>query len=72
MRTPTSALAPGMIRRVVLSLANAAVDRVRKRHPKTKANTKSFQQRFNSARGGGERRQALIFATAPNLLELTT
>ena len=61
-----------MIRRVVLRRANAAVDRVRARRPTAKANTQSFQQRFNSARGGSARLQALIFANAPNVLDLTT
>ena len=71
-RTPNSALALGSIRRVVLSLANAAVDRVRKRRPKTTANPKSFQQRLNSARGGSDGRPALIFAQAPRVLDLPT
>lgn len=70
VRTPNSALVLGMIRRVVLSLSNAAVDRARKRNPKTKANTKSFWQRFLSARGGRERLQALIFAQNPAVLDL--
>lgn len=60
----------GMIRRVVLSLANAVVDLARKANPKTKANTKTFRQRFRSSRGGRERLQALIFAKVPDLLDL--
>lgn len=71
VRTPNSALVLGMIRRVVLSLSNAAVDRARKANPKTKFNTKKFQQRFRSARGGRERLQALIFAKNPALLDLS-
>lgn len=70
VRTPTAAHVLGTIRRVVLSLANAAVDQARKRNPKTKHNTKSYQQRFRSARGGRERLQALIFAKFPNVLDL--
>ena len=70
VRTPNSALVLGMIRRVVLSLSNAAVDLARKAEPKTKFNTKKFQQRFRSARGGRQRLQALIFAKSPALLEL--
>ena len=70
VRTPRSALVLGMIRRVVLSLSNAAVDRARKKNPKTKSNTKSFRQRFLSARGGRERLQALIFAQNPAVLDL--
>lgn len=71
VRTPHSALVLGMIRRVVLSLANAAVDRVRRANPKTKFNTKKFQQSFRSARGGRQRLQALIFAKSPAVLELS-
>lgn len=70
VRTPNAARVLGTIRRVVVSLANAAVDRARAKHPKTKHNTRTFQQRFRSARGGRERLQALIFAKAPNVLDL--
>jgi hypothetical protein len=70
VRTPRAARVLGTIRRVVLSLANAAVDRARKKNPKTKSNTKSFQQRFRSARGGRERLHALVFAKSPNVLDL--
>jgi len=70
VRTPRAARVLGTIRRVVLSLANAAVDKARKNHPKTKSNTKTFQQRFRSARGGRERLQALVFAKSPNVLDL--
>ena len=70
VRTPNSALVLGMLRRVVLSLSNAAVDRARKNNPKSKFNTKSFRQRFISARGGRERLHALIFAKKPVVLDL--
>jgi hypothetical protein len=70
VRTPTAAHVLGTIRRVVLSLANAAVDQARKQNPKTKYNTSSFQQRFRSARGGQERLHALVFAKFPNVLDL--
>lgn len=70
VRTPRSALVLGMIRRVVLSLCNAAVDQARQKNPKTKSNTKSFRQRFLSARGGRERLHALIFAQKPAVLDL--
>jgi hypothetical protein len=71
VRTPNSALVLGMIRRVVLSLSNAAVDRAREANPRSKFNTKSFRQRFLSARGGRERLHALIFAKNPAVLSLT-
>ena len=54
----------------MLSLSNAAVDKARKTNPKTKSNTKSFRQRFLSARGGRERLQALILAQHPAVLDL--
>lgn len=70
VRTPNSALVLGMIRRVVLSLSNAAVDKARKANPKSKFNTKNFRQRFLSARGGRERLHALIFTKSPAVLDL--
>lgn len=70
VRTPKAARVLGTIRRVVVSLANAAVDQARKKNPKTKCNTGSFQKRFRSARGGRERLHALIFAKSPNVLDL--
>jgi len=70
VRSPKAARVLGMIRRVIVSLANAAVDRVRQRKPKTKCNTKSFRQTFRSARGSRERLHALLFAKTPNALDL--
>jgi hypothetical protein len=70
VRTPNSTLVPGMLRRVVLSLSNAAVDKARKHNAESKFNTRSFRQRFLSARGGRERLQALIFAKKPAVLDL--
>ena len=72
VRTPNAALVLGMLRRVVLSLANAAVDKARAANPKSKFNTKSFCQRFRSARGGRERLHALVFAKYPAVLDLNT
>jgi hypothetical protein len=70
VRTPGAARILGTIRRVVVSLANAAVNRKRKKSPKTKCNTRSFQKRFRSARGGRERLRALVFAKYPEILDL--
>ena len=70
VRTPSAARILGTIRRVVVSLANAAVNQARKKNPKTKHNTASFQKRFRSARGGRQRLHALIFAKSPNVLDL--
>ena len=70
VRTPKAARALGTIRRVVVSLANAAVNKAHQKNPKTKINTGSFQKRFRSARGGRERLRALIYAKSPNILDL--
>lgn len=70
VRSPQAARVLGMIRRVIVSLANAAVDQVRKVKPKTKCNTKSFRQHFLSARGGRARLHALLSAKNPNVLDL--
>jgi len=70
VRTPGAARVLGTIRRVVVSLANAAVNRARQKNPKTKSNTRSFQNRFRSARGGRERLHALVFAKSPSILDL--
>jgi len=70
VRTPNAARVLATIRRVVVSLANAAVDLARAQNPKTKHNTRTFQQRFRSARGGRQRLQALLFAKTPQVLDL--
>lgn len=70
VRDPNAAHVLGTIRRVVLSLANAAVDRWRQDRPKTKANTKTFRQRFLSARRGRNRLYSLIFSKHPDLWAL--
>ena len=70
VRNPTAARVLGTIRRVVVSLANAAVDQARKKNPKTKCNTGRFQKQFRSPHGGRERLLALISAKSPNILDL--
>jgi len=70
VRTPRAARILGTIRRVLVSFANAAVNRARKKNPKNKCNTGSFQDRFRSARGGLEQLHALIAAKFPNVLNL--
>jgi len=70
VRTPNSARVLCTIRRVVLSLSNAVVDRARKKNPKSKYNTNSFCQKYRSANGGRERLHALLFAKHPNVLDL--
>lgn len=70
VRHPGAARVLGTIRRIIVSLANAAVNQARKKKPKTKCNTNRFQQHFRSARGGRERLQALLFAKCPSLPDL--
>jgi hypothetical protein len=70
VRNPNGARVLGTIRRVVVSLSNAAVDRAKKKNPKSKCTTRTFQSRFKSARGGRERLHALINAKLPNVLDL--
>jgi hypothetical protein len=70
VRTPNSARVLGVIRRVVLSLANAAVDAARKLQPKSKANTKRFRQQFLSARRGVRRLHGLVSSKVPELMNL--
>ena len=67
VRNPNAARILGTIRRVLLSLSNAALDRLRKAKPKTKANTKTYRQRFLSADRGRYRLQALLFCKNPDI-----
>lgn len=70
VRTPRPARILGTLRRIVVSLANAATDHARKLNPKTKYNTSRFQKRFRSARLGRQRLHTLLFAKSPNVLDL--
>ena len=70
MRHPNAARILGTIRRVVVSFANASVDKAQKKNPKDKRTTRDFQQQFKSDRGGRERLHALISAKSPNVLHL--
>lgn len=67
VRHPNAARILGTVRRVVLSLSNAALDRLRKTKPKTKANTKTYRQRFLSNRCGKRRLKSLLFSKTPDL-----
>ena len=70
VRHPKAARVLGTIRRVVMSFANEAVNRMRKRNPKTKCGTVAYQKTFRSARGGKERLHALVFAKNPRIPDL--
>ena len=70
VRSPKVARVLGMIRRVFVSLANAAVDRARKAKPKTQCNTKSFRQCCFSVRGGRERLDVCFIVKKLEVLDL--
>lgn len=72
VRIANSAQTLGILRRIVLSLSNAAIDQERKNNPKTKANTKTFRQTFLAASNGNQRLHALVFSKHPDLLSLST
>ena len=67
VRNANAAQILGTIRRVMLSLSNAALDRLRKTKPKTKANTKTYRQRFLSARRGRHRLHSLLHCKIPDI-----
>ncbi len=67
VRNPEAAHTLGTIRRVLLSLANAALDRLRTVKPKTKANIKTYRQRFLSAQQGRHRLHSLLFSKSPDI-----
>jgi len=64
VRNPNAALVLGMFRRLVVSVAQAAIAEVQTK--KTRWSVRRFQQRFHRRDGGPERLHALIFAKEPN------
>ena len=64
VRNPNAALVLGMFRRLVVSVAQAAIAEVQTK--KTRWSVRRFQQRFYRRDGGPERLHALIFAKEPN------
>jgi hypothetical protein len=63
VRQPHAALVLGMMRRLVVSVAQAAIVQVQ--NPKTRWTVRRYQQRFAHRDGGPQRLQALIFAISP-------
>jgi hypothetical protein len=63
VRQPNAALVLGMFRRLVVSVAQAAIARAQTK--KTRWTVRRYQQRFAHCDGGPQRLQALIFAEAP-------
>jgi len=68
VRHPNAALILGMFRRLVVSVAQAALAQVQTK--KTRWNVRRYQQQFARRNGGPERLHALIFAKSPQTWRL--
>jgi hypothetical protein len=64
VRNPNAALILGMFRRLVVSIAQAAIKDVQTK--KTRWSVRRYQQRFAHRYGGPERLRALVFAKNPS------
>jgi hypothetical protein len=64
VRNPNAALILGMFRRLVVSVAQAAIKEVQTK--KTRWSVRRYQQRFARREGGPERLRALVFAKNPS------
>ncbi len=64
VRNPNAALVLGMFRRLVVSVAQAAVKEVQTK--KTRWSVRRYQQQFARRNGGPERLRAVVFAKDPN------
>ena len=65
VRHPPAAFALSLLRRVVVSFAQAWLEECRKINPRSRATTRKFQKRFLHRDGGPARLRALIFAKSP-------
>lgn len=63
VRNPNAALVLGMFRRLVVSVAQAAIGQVQT--PKTRWSVRRYQQQFAHRNAGSQRLDALVFAKAP-------
>ncbi len=63
VRNANAALVLGMFRRLVVSVAQAAIAQVQT--PKTRWSVRRYQQQFAHRNGGPERLRALVFAKTP-------
>jgi hypothetical protein len=64
VRNANAALVLGMFRRLVVSMAQAAIQQVQTK--KTRWSVRRYQQQFARRNGGPQRLHALIFANNPN------
>jgi hypothetical protein len=65
VRNPKAAFALSLFRRVVVSFAQAWLEKCRKINPRSRMTTRKFQKRFLHHNGGPERLRALIFSKSP-------
>ncbi len=70
VRQPNAALVLGWFRRLVVSVAQAAIARAQTK--KTRWTVRRYQHRFAHRDGGPERLRALIFAQSPRSCHLLT
>ena|SRR5437867_3803868 len=63
VRNPNAALVLGIFRRLVVSVAQAAIQEAQTK--KTRWSVRRYQQQFARRNGGPERLRALVFAKAP-------
>lgn len=70
VRQPNAALLLGLFRRLVVSVAQAAIAHAQTK--KTRWTVRRYQQRFAHRHGGSQRLQALVFAEAPRSWLLPT
>jgi hypothetical protein len=63
VRQPNAALVLGQFRRLVVSVAQAAIEQVQT--PRTRWSVRRYQTRFSRRAGGPQRLQTLIFAKNP-------
>ena len=70
VRQPNAALVLGLFRRLVVSVAQAAIAEAQTK--KTRWTVRRYQQRFAHRDGGPQRLQALVFAQAPGSWHLPT
>ena len=64
VRNANAALVLGMFRRLLVSVAQAAIAKIQTQ--KTRWSVRRYQQQFAHRNGGPERLNALVFAKAPN------
>ena len=69
VRNPNAALVLGMFRRLVVSVAQAAIAEVQTK--KTRWSVRRYQQQFSHSDGGPQRLRALVFAKNPNSWRLS-